>query len=264
LKEFDLELWNGFIFIRFETAGVGVGDQLKALSHLFSPYKLPSVFPIDGAYSSEVSPFNWKVVQGADYDLDQIPPGLCSIHDLFADVSTTGQIDNIPVWSGHIRDHDFSDNWSIRNYQAHLPGFDHLPEEFRRAWHHIAVFPYLVFALYPDCVKYFMTLPVSAGRTRVVIGFYGLQDKRREAKVARFLTRRINLRLNAERGYFSCRLQQGIESQRCGEKLAVECSSVTRTFYRNIQRSVPVARCGEEPLPGAVAGINQWLIASNR
>ena len=179
--------------------------------------------------------------------------------DLQGHTVIPGIIDGIPVWSGRINEVDYSQQWSIRNYLGILPEFQHLPEDFRRSCHQVAVFPYLFFTLYPDCTKYIMTIPESVNTTRVISGFYGLLNSRREVKITRYLTGRVNQQLKLQREDISRKLQQGLESNVNANRMVGISDSNTNTFHCSIQDILPVARILQEPKNGSLEDINRLL-----
>ena len=71
---------------------------------------------------------------------------------------------DVPISVARV-DNDVSPFWSVDYYKNLLPSFDHLPQSEQRVWFYFAVFPNLVFVLYPEMVEFYMTVPVSAGKS---------------------------------------------------------------------------------------------------
>ncbi len=264
LIRFNLEIWNGFIFIQFEPNGASVSASLESVNHLFSKYDLPSMFLAHGVTSTEVLPFNWKVIQLAEYDLDQIPPRISLTHQLFGNSSKTEIIDQIPIWRHKICNSGSSKFWSIRNYQALLPNLTHLPTDLHRTCVRIAISPHLIFTLYPNRINYTMTLPESASSTRILKGYYELSTDQRDLKIIGYLANRIESMLDQQRGFLLGKIQQGLESKLPTNKMLNIPQPNTRCLYNNIQSILPIANLCDEPESESIFEVNNQLLNLNK
>jgi phenylpropionate dioxygenase-like ring-hydroxylating dioxygenase large terminal subunit/AcrR family transcriptional regulator len=261
LREFELEAWNGFIFVRIQPGDQSVEEQLSPVNHLFAPYNLEEVYPLDENCSKDIAAFNWKIIQEVEYDLDQIPAKHSSLLQMTGKSGVYSLIDRIPVWSGKVCSSLYSDNRSIGIYQSLLPEFPHLPKEFQRAWHHITVFPYLSFALHPDCVRYTMTQPISTSTTQVINRCYGLQDDRKEVRTTRYLSERVQKQFGREKENSHLRQQQGLQARDHFDTDKTQSSSRAGILYANIRNQLPVAGLKQEPPHGTIADTNRQLLS---
>ncbi len=259
LSKLDLEIWNGFIFIRTGSGVPAVNEILAGVDHLFEPYYLDTNIQIEKSNSETLLPFNWKVFQEADYEFDHIPAHTSPFHALFGGSSNTEILGHIPVWSASIQASKTTSPWSIRHYQSLLPQFTHLPENFQRTCYQVGAFPYLSFILYPECVKYVMTLPETTHLTRVINGIYFFPDQRRETQICQFLSRRIDKSLKTLRKHHSEQLQQGLSSNLPSNRILEISGSNTKFFHNSIQNRLPVSMLLQEPGPGTVSDVNDLL-----
>jgi phenylpropionate dioxygenase-like ring-hydroxylating dioxygenase large terminal subunit len=103
---------------------------------------------------------------------------------------------------------------SVRAYEKFLPVVEHLPEERRRAWVYLKLWPNLAFDFYPDQIDFMQFIPLSPTRTLLREISYALPDGRREMRAARYLNWRINRIVNVEDKDLIERVQEGYETGR--------------------------------------------------
>ena len=94
---------------------------------------------------------------------------------------------------GPMTGHD-SPAWSVREYLRLLPDAMQLPETRRRSWWRYVLWPNLVLDVYPDQTVVQQILPVSSAETLVRETAYALPEGGREARLARYLNRRVRRR----------------------------------------------------------------------
>jgi len=111
--------------------------------------------------------------------------------------------------TGEVAGHD-STAWSGRAYSRWLPDHLSLPAARRRLWCRYFLWPNLVLDVYPDQVVAQQILPVNPAETLVRETAYALPDGAREARLARYLNRRLRRRFAAADRRAAERLQSGI------------------------------------------------------
>jgi phenylpropionate dioxygenase-like ring-hydroxylating dioxygenase large terminal subunit len=257
LVPIDLEIWNGFIFISFLGAETSVASRLAPIADKVAPYQLENMAPISPEFR-ETRPVNWKVVHDIDNEGYHVPVGHPSLHQLFGRDYEDLLEDGLPCSYGTIQDKT-AKLWSVANYQKLLPRYDHLPDENQKRWFYFGIFPNLGFGLYPDCIEYYMTLPVSAGKTLYIGRSFALPDERREARAARYLNMRINRQTSFEDESFVDWIQQGMSSSAFPAGTLSSTEWGVSTFHQNIQTILPVGHLEQEPAAGMVAKINDSM-----
>ena len=255
LTPLDLEIWMGFIFVRFDTQGPGLSEIMSPVEHLMAPYQIENMEPVKNTAYAQVRPYNWKIIHDIDNEGYHVPVGHPGLQQLYGESYKDFEIDGVSVSTATLNE-QVGSLWSIRHYQNLLPRFEHLPEENQRLWFYTTVFPNLVFGLYPDCLEYYMTLPLDTDRTLLKGGSYALPDSRKGIDAVRYLNRRINVHTDAEDESFVRWMQEGMGSSAFPEpKLSSRESGVSR-FHHRIQQQLPVARLKNSPRMGQVADTN--------
>lgn len=257
LVPLELEVWHGFVFVRFAPGGPSLADEMAPVEHMVAPYRLEDMAPWAGRYRNEYD-LNWKIIHDVDNEGYHVPmahPGLQQLYGrTYRDLETGGV-----AFSTGIVDDAPARLWSVDRYKKILPGFDHLPEDNQRLWLYVGVFPNLVFAIYPDMMEYYMTVPLSVGRTAITGRAFALADDRREARAARWLNNRINVATDLEDRDLCRWLQEGVRSSvfPLDNLSALEHGVVG--FHRRIKERIPVARLAEAPPAGRVAEVNATM-----
>jgi len=257
LKPVRLEQWQGFIFVNFNDTADSVAEQFKGIEKEIEPYQIAKMKPISERYD-RIKPYNWKVIHDIDNEGYHVPVGHPSLQQLYGQSYKDNFINGIPVSEAVINDKPAS-LWSVRHYQKLLPQFEHLPEHRQKSWWYVGIFPNAVIALYPDCIEYYMTIPVSVNKTRYVGRSFGLPDTRAEVAACRYLNGRINGITEEEDESFVQDLQEGMRSSVFPEPTLSSTEQGVKQFHQKIQTLFPVARLCLEPEPGGVARTNQEL-----
>ena len=255
LVPLDLEVWNGFVFIRFGGTSSSVASILRPVAHKAAPYRLENMQPIIPEFR-EFRSVNWKVVHDIDNEGYHVPVGHPSLHQLFGKSYEDRLEAGTGCSYGYIQDKP-ARQWSVARYQNLLPHYDHLAEENQKIWFYFPLFPNLVFALYPDSMEYYMTLPVAPDRTLYVSRSFALPDTRRRARAARYLNMRINRQTAFEDESFMDWIQQGIQSSAFPEGALSTRERGVSAFHQEIQERLPIGRLAQQPAAGTLAQTNR-------
>ncbi len=259
LVPLELEIWMGFIFVRFVSDGQALAEQMKPLEAVFAAYRIENMLPLENSGFDEILPYNWKVIHDIDNEGYHVPVGHPALHQLYGKNYQDSDIAGIPVSYGYINEKP-GKLWSVRHYQSLLPKFDHLPQDYQRLWQYGAIFPSMVIALYPDCIEFYMTIPVAADQTRLRGGVYALADNRRGMDAVRYLNRRINAITADEDEKYVRWLQDGMKSSVFPEPSLSSIEHGVRTFHHQLQAIIPVGKLKNHPGKGKVIQTNSQLI----
>ncbi|MBT4107892.1 MAG: Rieske 2Fe-2S domain-containing protein [Proteobacteria bacterium] len=258
LVPLDLEIWMGFLFIRFGGTGDSVADSLEPIKELVTPYQLEKIEPIAGSRYQETRPYNWKIIHDIDNEGYHVPTGHPALQQLYGKTYEDSEMGGVLVAQGQINDNP-GRIWSVRQYQKLLPQFDHLPEHNQRAWLYFNIFPSMVIGLYPESIEFYMTLPNTVDSTWYLGASYGVPDDRREVKVARYLSARINKLTEKEDASFMRWMQLGMNSSAFPKPKLSSKEENVRRFHKRIQSELPVAQLANEPKSGDVQNINHRI-----
>ena len=172
LAPVELEIFLGFVFIRFEGGGPSVAEMMAPVADELGLYHIDEMEPL-GRATLRPRAVNWKNVGDNYSDSLHIPVAHGGLTRLFGNSYTIEAVGGVHRLSGRLRDKP-STNWSERAYQAWLPVVEHLPPERRRLWFYVKFFPNFAFDIYPDQIDFMQWIPLSASETLVREIPYGI------------------------------------------------------------------------------------------
>ena len=245
LKPVEMEIWQGFVFVRLESGGPGVAAMMEPYETMVAPYRFADMQAL-GRVTLRPRAVNWKNVADNYSDGLHIPiahPGLTRLFGRSYGVEAHAHVDR--MWGDLVERP--SANLSERAYQKFLPPVDHLPETAQRQWLYFKLWPNVAFDIYPDQVDFMQFLPVSATETLIREISYALPDDRREMRVTRYLNWRINRQVNAEDTELIARVQAGMASQSYTPGPLGKSEVCLRSFARKLRELVPEARSDTKP-----------------
>jgi phenylpropionate dioxygenase-like ring-hydroxylating dioxygenase large terminal subunit/AcrR family transcriptional regulator len=258
LKPIELEVYLGMVFVRFVPGGPTVAAQMAPHHAELSHYRMDEMVPLDALWERDLE-IDWKnVIENyvEDYHFPMGHPGLSALME--------AQYDREVFPGGTMRlSHRMREkplrSWSAERYAAFLPVIEHLPEDMRRRWTYIGLFPSVYFDIYPEWYDFFQILPLGPGRTRIRARSYGFPDERREMKAARWLCTRLNARVQDEDEVLTRSVQQGLESGAYTRGVLSDKEVVLAGFQDWIRERLPVADLDAAPARGTVAARNAAL-----
>ena len=261
LVALETEIWMGFIFVRFlPSAQPSVAEMMQPSLAEAEAYRLSEVKPL-GGFIGEQIPVNWKAVRDVDNEGYHVPIAHPSLQDLYGQRYADG-----PHHFGTSRSAgEFNPGdgrlWSVRHYRKILPRVEHLPESHRRAWIYLGMFPNLVLTLYPDQVGFYQEFPIGIDRTLQRAAYYALPDGRREMKLARYLTRRIDRVTGREDTQLIKWSWESMQSSGFAGMILSDLEAGVRSYHDQLRRLIPVMSLEEEPAAGRLAEIDSSLLA---
>ncbi len=258
LKPIELEVFMGMVFIRFRGGEPSVAERMAPHVPELSHYKMDQMVPLDAMWTNELA-IDWKnVIENyvEDYHFPIGHPGLSALME--------SQYDRESFPGGTMRlSHRMREkplrSWSAQGYARFLPVMEHLPEDMRRRWTYLGLYPNVFFDIYPEWLDFFQVLPLGAGRTLIRARSYGFVDNSREMKAARFLCARLNARVQAEDEILTRSVQRGLESGAYSQGILSDKEIVLAGFQDWIRARLPVAKSVEMPARGTFAERNAAL-----
>lgn len=258
LKPLDLEIWHGFVFIRFGGTGPSVGEMMAPAEAELTPYRLEELQPC-GTYFQREMPVDWKVIQDVDNEGYHVPVAHPGLQQLVGDSYYDEDLGNGLSRSFSVLRERKSSGWSEGRYQTLLPEAEHLPESHRRAWLYYSLFPSLSFGFYPDLVEFYQSFPIAPDRCLYRGYSYALPDSRREMRAARFLNSRINDNVGGEDWDLALWSASGMQSSGFQGTILSDKEFSVRAMHDELRNAIPVARLEEAPAPGTVAAVNRRM-----
>jgi phenylpropionate dioxygenase-like ring-hydroxylating dioxygenase large terminal subunit len=248
LGPLDCEVFHGFVFVRFESAGASVAARLAPFAAELSHYRLAEMQPL-GPYWHGETGVDWKNVWDNYLEHYHFPSGHPGLSALMGPHYETrveqGQVARL----SHTMVERRPKGWSPGHYRAILPDYEHLPPELRRRWSYVFLFPGIAFDLYPDRMDFFQVIPTGPGRSTLRGRAYGLADSSRATRAARYLNRRINWQVHCEDVRLTRSVQQGLESGAYTVGILSQKESVARAFQSWVREAVGMELPPQRPHP---------------
>ena len=236
----------------------GTFDQLEIASNGLIPVEL-EVWHGFGSRRVVELPYNWKLIHDVDNEGYHVPSAHPSLHSLYGKDYRDSLMGDVPISTARV-DEDVSSFWSVDHYKKLLPSFDHLPQSEQRVWFYFAVFPNLVFVLYPEMVEFYMTVPVSAGKSLMIGQCFGLQDDRRQTRAARYLNQRINEQTVREDENLVLWLQESFATSVYPRDNLSTLEFGVAYFHRQLKVKLPVLGLEMTPQTDHLAVLNQKML----
>jgi phenylpropionate dioxygenase-like ring-hydroxylating dioxygenase large terminal subunit/AcrR family transcriptional regulator len=258
LKPLELEVFSGFVFVRFRSGEPSVAERMQPHAAELAHYRIEDMVPLDDLWVHDVE-IDWKnLVENyvEDYHFPMGHLGLSALMEAKYDreVFPSGTM----RLSHRMREKPLK-NWSAERYAAFLPTMEHLPQDMRRRWTYLGLFPNVYFDIYPEWLDFFQLIPLGPGRTRIRARSYGFPDDRREMKAARWLCTRLNARVQAEDEVLTHSVQQGLSTGAYTQGILSDKEIVLAGFQDWIRARLPVTKLIEPPGRGTVAARNSAL-----
>ena len=260
LKPVEMEIFHGFIFLRF---GPGpqpsVADLLAPFDADFAAYRTKHVLPAKGADWRTDLAVNWKSVRDVDNEGYHVPlahPGLQDLYgrsyrDLYLD-------DGLSVSVGYFGDAP-GRGWSVRQYVEHAPDRD-LPAHLQKAWTYYGLFPNAVFAFTPEAVQYYQEIPLSPGTTRLTGRLYRHPDESRQTRLARYLAYRIDRDTSVEDRQLSIWSNESMASDAFEGFHLSDLEYGLRRHHDGLRALMPVMALQDPPPEAQIRVMNDKLI----
>lgn len=264
LKPIEMEIWQGFVFLRFQTPSEGneqpsVAEVLSRFEAEVAPYKSEAMVPAGPIYWDKTTPVNWKSVRDVDnegYHVAMAHPGL---HDLYGKHYYDEPFINGATRSFAKFNEGPASHWSVRAYKNLLPECDWLPESHQRAWLYIGMFPNMVISFYPDSVMFYQEFPVSPTETRLRGAIYRHAHETREMRAARYLSGRIDTITAEEDEQLTIWSNEAALSSGYDGIMLSDLEYGVKTHHDHLRDALPVMMVDEEPEAGTVAELNETL-----
>lgn len=253
LPELELEVWRGFVFVRFEAGGPAVAEIMAPYEAELEPCRLEEMRPL-GRVTLRPRDVNWKNVTdnyGDGLHINVAHRGLRRIVGRSYRLGTSGLVQTM---TGDLEAGERA-GWSERLYCKHLPAQEHLPAARRRRWSYYLLWPNIAFDIYPDQVDFMQMIPLGPTRTMIREIPYGLPGASRELRAARYLNWRINRVVNAEDKDLIERVQAGMASRSYSQGPLSDDEICLNAFAEQLRRVIPAAALPEAPAPGTLKAV---------
>jgi phenylpropionate dioxygenase-like ring-hydroxylating dioxygenase large terminal subunit len=192
LLPLDIEIWQGFVFLRFTPSGLpAVAELMAPYAAEFASYGTERLRRIPENDWEDRVAANWKCLRDVDnegYHVRQAHPAL---HDLYGGAYSDS------AWLGRTSRSDGAINegpgrlWSVKAYKK-LLGASPVKGEAGRRWSYYNLYPNTVIGLYPDSAVWYQELPLGPGETIQRGRAYRFPEESRALRALRYLSGRID------------------------------------------------------------------------
>lgn len=261
LKPIDLEIWMGFVFVRFRQGPQpSVAELMRSVEQEISHYRIGDMVPSWGIWT-QTSQVNWKSVRDVDnegYHVAMAHPALQDLYGAtyFDEPFVNGVSRSWATYNPHA-----GRRWSVRNYVRIAPRPPHLPEELRTAWIYYGIFPNAVIAVTPESAQFYQEFPLSTGETMLRGAIYRYADESREQAAARYLAFRIDRDTMAEDVRLSEWSNESMLSNAFEGFYLSDLEYGVRTHHDHLRRMLPVMSLETAPEEKDVWNLNDALLS---
>lgn len=262
LRPLDLEIWMGFIFVRFKKGPQpAVRELMQPFAEEFSHYRPETVVPANGFWT-QVSPVNWKSVR----DVDNEGYHVAMAHPALQDLYGTTYYDE-PFVNGVSRSYASYNphagrRWSVRHYVRIAEESEHLPPDLKKAWVYYGLFPNAVIATTPESIQFYQEVPLSPSRTMLRGAIYHYPNETRRARAARYLASRIDRDTTAEDVQLTIWSNESMLSRAFEGFFLSDLEYGVRTHHDHLRKVLPVLDQETAPPEEEMAALNAALLAA--
>ena len=261
LKPVEMEIWQGFIFVRFKPGPQpSVASLLKPYEAEAAAFRSAEAQPTYGAWGME-SPVNWKSVRDIDNEGYHVPMAHPGLHDLYGKHYNDEPFQNgISRSRGRFNESN-GERWSVRHYRAILPEVSWLDPQYRNQWIYHSLFPNTVITFKPDGVSFYQEFPIGQRRSQLRGRCYGLPDERREMRLARYLSSRIDRDTGVEDVNLTIWSDEATQSSAYDGIILSDLERTVRSHHDALRAFFPVLNLEKAPAAGTLAERNAEMLA---
>lgn len=256
LHAVQLDVFNGFLFVRVKGDGPTVAEQFAHTAHFFEKYGVAGYEPI-AEPTEQVWDVNWKVAWDNYLENYHIPIGHPGLFRLIEESEDWDELTSGASYSVFNLKSKASSVEEERLYQEQFRhGEKRLPEELHNKWVQFGLTPNLGVDLYPEMLDIFQIIPLSVDKTLIRARFYGHPNPSPEEQELRRLNMLINDPVNEEDRVLCERVQLGLRTNDyCPGPLSTLEHSVFN-FHEQLRDVLPVTSLPDAPPGGTIAREN--------
>lgn len=261
LKPIELEVWMGFIFIRFRSGPQpAVAELMRAVEDEIAHYRIGGMVPSWGIWT-QVSKVNWKSVRDVDNEGYHVAMAHPALQDLYGATYYDEPFVNGVSRSWATYNPHAGRRWSVRNYVRIAPRPPELPENMRTAWIYYGIFPNAVIAVTPETAQFYQEFPLSTGETMLRGAIYRYAEESREQAAARYLAFRIDRDTMAEDVQLSEWSNESMQSNAFEGFYLSDLEYGVRTHHDHLRKMLPVMSLETAPDEKDVWNLNEALLS---
>ena len=263
LKPIELQVFHGFLFIRFHPGPQpDIATLLAPYDADFAAYRTAEILPVSTPHWTADLPVNWKSVRDVDNEGYHVPlahPGLQDLYgrdyrDIFLPQSLNISIGRYGDTPGRL--------WSVRHYNRISQSRAHLPPHLAGAWTYYGLFPQIVFAFTPEAIQYYHEIPIGPGLTRLTGRLYRNPNETRQERIARYLAQRIDRDTSAEDQQLSIWSNESMRSSAFDNFHLSDLEWGLRRHHDELRALLPVMTLDQAPPEDRIAALNAEMLGT--
>ena len=260
LKPIEMEIFHGFIFLRFEPGPQPpVAELLAPFAADFAAYRSAEMVSDGPSRWITELPVNWKSVRDVDNEGYHVPLAHPGLQDLYGrDYQDHQLAGGINFSRGAFGDKP-GRTWSVRHYVGLSQDPPGLPPHLQKAWTYYGLFPATVFAFTPEGAQFYHEIPLSAGRTRLTGRLYRYPGESRRQRLARYLALRIDRDTSAEDQQLTIWSNESMASRAFDGFHLSDLEYGLRAHHDRLRALVPVMRLSDPPPEAEIPRLNAEL-----
>ncbi len=248
LKPVRSQVLFGFVFVCVAGNPPPLQESLAGVAAEFAPHRFEDMQPLGSMYIEHWD-CDWKIAMDNYLESYHVPIGHPGLNRMFTpDYEDQLNLPGVARGISWLRERP-SPRWSERMYQK-LVGevATDLPEPHRRRWSFYSMLPNLGIDVFPDQMDFFQVLPRGPGKCTIRGGSFAHPDERREMRIVRYLSARINRQVQREDEFLCRRVQQGLASASYEPGPLSRLENCMLEFHDLLRERIPEVR---EPSPPA-------------
>ncbi len=260
LKPIELEIFHGFLFLRFRPGPQpAIAELLAPYATDFTAYRSDEILPASGWSGSQELPVNWKSVRDVDNEGYHVAMAHPALQDLYGRTYRDLYLDNgLNVSIGEFGDAP-ARRWSVKEYLKHHETQDWLPPHLAKSWTYYGLFPNAVIAFTPESIQYYQEIPIDSGHTALTGRLYRRPDETRRMRAARYLAYRIDRETSDEDQQLSIWSNESMASEAFDDFHLSDLEYGVRLHHDGLREVLPVLTLEEAPSEHEVASANEAL-----
>ncbi len=261
LKPIELEVFHGFIFLRFFPGPQpSVAQVMAPFDADFAAYRAEAVLSVGAATWMTDLPVNWKSVRDVDNEGYHVALAHPSLQELYGRDYRDHQLAGWINFSRGVFGDKPGRRWSVREYVKTSEDPPGLPPHLAKAWTYYGLFPAMVFAFTPEGVQFYHELPLSATQTRLTGRQYRHAEETRKQRLARYLAARIDRDTSAEDQQLTIWSNESMKSQAFDGFHLSDLEYGLRSHHDALRALVPVMTLSAPPNEAEIPRINAEML----
>jgi len=264
LKPLEMDIWNGFVFVRFKPGPQPrVSEVMARCAPELDQYAMADMVPDGKGFWTTPVAANWKCVRDVDNEGYHVPMAHPGLADLFGKNYFDEPFNNGTSRSFSKFREGTPRLWSVRKYIEIMKPPAALDADHQQAWLYIGMFPNLVFGFYPDSINFYQEFPLANGKTIQRGAVYKFKDEDRRMRLARYLSMRIDrLTSKEDEQLIEWTWEAAFSSGYDGVMLS-DLEYGVKTYHDALRKLFPVL-IEDEPAKGTLASRNAALLQQEK